>query len=82
MWLAQTHVYLKPGINDPQGQVIKEALHNLGFADVVEVRAGRYIELKVEGNDLHKAREQVESMCRTLLANPVMENFEFHVSKV
>ncbi len=82
MWLAQAHVRLKPGINDPQGQVIKEALHSLGFADVAEVRVGKYMEIRIEGSGLREAEEQVEKMCRMLLANPVMENFEFQVSEI
>jgi phosphoribosylformylglycinamidine synthase len=82
VWLAQAHVCLKPGINDPQGQVIKEALHNLGFADVAGVRVGKYMEIRIEENGLREAEEQVEKMCRMLLANPVMENFEFQVSEI
>jgi len=82
VWLAQAHVRLKPGINDPQGQVIKEALHNLGFANVAEVRVGKYMEIRIEGNGLHEAEEQVEKMCRMLLANPVMEDSEFQVSEI
>jgi len=82
VWLAQAHVRLKPGINDPQGQVIKEALHSLGFADVAEVRVGKYMEIRIEGSGLREAEEQVEKMCRMLLANPVMENFEFQVSEI
>jgi phosphoribosylformylglycinamidine synthase len=82
VWLAQAHVRLKPGINDPQGQVIKEALHNLGFADVVEVRVGKYMEIRIEESGLREAEEEVEKMCRMLLANPVMEDFEFQVSEI
>jgi phosphoribosylformylglycinamidine synthase len=82
VWLAQTRVYLKPGINDPQGQVIKQALHNLGFTEVVEVRVGKYMEIKIDGGSLAEARSQVEKMCHLLLANPVMEDFEFQVSEI
>jgi phosphoribosylformylglycinamidine synthase len=82
MYLAKVYITLKPTVNDPQGLTIKGALHNLGFASVEDVRAGKYIEVRLEENDLNKAREQVNEMCRKLLANPVIENYRFDLEKV
>jgi len=61
---------------------IKGALHNLGFASVQDVRAGKYIEARLEENDLTKASEQVNEMCHKLLANPVIENYRFELEGV
>ena len=82
MYLAKVYITLKPTVNDPQGLTIKGALHNLGFTSVEDVRAGKYIEVRLEENDLTKAKEQVNEMCRKLLANPVIENYRFDLEEV
>ncbi len=82
MFLAKVYVTLKPTVNDPQGLTIKGALHNLGFSQVQEVRAGKFIEIKIDETDLDKARSEVENMCRKLLANTVIENFRFELEQL
>jgi phosphoribosylformylglycinamidine synthase len=77
MYLARVYITLKPTVNDPQGLTIKGALHDLGFQNVSNVRAGKYMEIMIEENDLAKAKGQLQEMCRQLLANPVIENFRF-----
>ena len=82
MYLAKIFITLKPTVNDPQGLTIKGALHNLGIQDESSVRAGKYIEIEVNEDDLAQAREQVQEMCRKLLANPVIENFRFELAEI
>jgi phosphoribosylformylglycinamidine synthase subunit PurS len=77
MWLARVYVTLKPTVNDPQGLAIRGGLHHLGFASVESVRAGKYLEVRVEEADETAAREKVDAMCRQLLANPVIEQYRF-----
>jgi phosphoribosylformylglycinamidine synthase PurS subunit len=72
---ARIHISLKPGVLDPQGQAIGNALKGLGFAGVAEVRQGKLIELDLADTDPALARARVEDMCRQLLANPVIENY-------
>lgn len=79
MFLARVYITLKPTVNDPQGLTIKGALHSLGFTEVASVRAGKYMEIKVNAKDRKKAEAQVREMCRKLLANPVIEDFRFEV---
>ncbi len=67
-------VALKPVVNDPQGLVVRDGLHRLGFAGVRAVRVGKYLELEVEGDDEDSVRAQVEEMCAQLLRNPVIED--------
>ena len=76
-YLARVYVTLKPTVNDPQGLTIKGGLHSLGFAEVQDVRAGKYMEIRLEANDKAQAEKQVAEMCRLLLANPVIEDFRF-----
>jgi len=67
-------VVLKPVVNDPQGLVVRDGLHRLGFPGVRAVRVGKYLELEVEGDDEASVRAQVEAMCEQLLRNTVIED--------
>jgi phosphoribosylformylglycinamidine synthase len=67
-------VALKPVVNDPQGLVVRDGLHRLGFSGVRSVRVGKHLELEVEGDDEASVRTQVEAMCEQLLRNPVIED--------
>jgi phosphoribosylformylglycinamidine synthase subunit PurS len=82
MYLAKVYITLKPTVNDPQGLTIKGALHTLAFKNVNEVRAGKYIEIKIDEKDQEKAKAAVQDMCKKLLANPVIENFRFELEKI
>jgi phosphoribosylformylglycinamidine synthase len=79
MFLARVYVTLKPVVNDPQGLTIRGALHSLGFAAVDSVRAGKYMEIRIDAPDAAAAESQVAEMCRKLLANPVIEDFRFEI---
>lgn len=76
---ARVHVTLKPGVLDPQGKAIGQALHHLGFSGVGEVRQGKFIEIELTGRDSTKARADLDAMCRQLLANTVIENYTIDV---
>lgn len=76
---ARIHVYLKPGVLDPQGAAVAEALKNLGFDEVENARQGKLIELDLAGDDDDAAKARVEDMCKKLLANPVIENFSIEM---
>ena len=67
-------VALKPVVNDPQGLVVRDGLHRLGFSGVRSVRVGKHLELEVEGDDEASIRTQVEAMCEQLLRNTVIED--------
>jgi phosphoribosylformylglycinamidine synthase PurS subunit len=76
-WLAEVRVMLKPSVNDPQGQSIRNALRTLGFANVEDVRAGKLIQIRLSAADQADAEAQVGRMCEQLLANPVIETSSF-----
>ena len=69
-------ITLKKDVLDPQGKVIHQALDGMGFENISEVRQGKYFEIDVNENDPSKAKAVVEDMCKTLLANLVIENFK------
>jgi phosphoribosylformylglycinamidine synthase len=72
---ARVRVTLKPGVLDPQGKAIGNALAALGFVGIGEVRQGRLIELEMSESDPVLARAELGRMCRELLANPVIEDY-------
>lgn len=72
---ARVHITLKPGVLDPQGKAVAHALLTLGFASVESVRQGKVIELDLAETDRQRAHENVNAMCRRLLANTVIENY-------
>ncbi len=79
---ATVYVTFKAGVLDPQGETVKHALHSLGYPQVEEVRMGKYLQVKLEGQDKKQAQAQLEQMCRRLLANPVIEDYRFEIEEV
>jgi len=71
----QIRVLVRPkaGILDPQGEAVKNALPALGFEGVRTVHVGRLVEMEVE------SAEEVDAMCRRLLSNPTIEEYEWEV---
>jgi phosphoribosylformylglycinamidine synthase PurS subunit len=76
---ARIRITLKPGVLDPQGKAIENALGALGFTGIAGVRQGKYIEVDLAETDAGKARKTVERMCRELLANTVIENYSYEI---
>jgi phosphoribosylformylglycinamidine synthase subunit PurS len=79
---AAISVTLKPSVLDPQGAAVSRALGALGFDEVTDVRVGRYLELRVSATSEDAARERVAAMCERLLANTVIERYQFSLSEV
>ena len=78
---ARIHITLRPGVLDPQGKAISNALAALGFAGVEDVRQGKYIELTLAEGEAEGARAAVEAMCEKLLANPVIEDYAIELDQ-
>ncbi len=78
---AKAHVTLKREVLDPQGDAIRRALHALGHEGVGKVRVGKFIELDVTADSAEAASEELHAMCKKLLSNPVVEDFELEVEK-
>jgi phosphoribosylformylglycinamidine synthase len=67
---ARVLIRPKAGILDPQGIAVERALPALGFRGVSNVHVGRLVELDVDDPS------DLDAMCRRLLANPLIEDFE------
>ena len=73
-------ITLKKDVLDPQGKVIHQTLDGMGFNNINEVRQGKYFEIDINENDENKAKNKINEMCKKLLANLVIE--DFNISKI
>jgi phosphoribosylformylglycinamidine synthase PurS subunit len=73
-------VTLKKDVLDPQGKVVQQTLQNMGMDTLKNLRQGKYFEIEINENDENKAKSKVEDMCKKLLVNAIIEDFE--ISKI
>ena len=73
-------VTLKPTLLDAQGRTVQEALNSLGWDNVKSARVGKVIVIDIDDNGT-PVEQQVADMCKKLLANPVVENYDIEVLK-
>ncbi|GIS07253.1 MAG: phosphoribosylformylglycinamidine synthase subunit PurS [Alphaproteobacteria bacterium] len=70
------NIFLKKGVLDPEGKAIENALLNNGYNKVNNVRVGKTISLNIKSDIKSDALEQVTLMCKEMLVNNVIEDFE------
>ena len=76
---ARVTVTLKTGVLDPQGKAIEGALGGLGFTGIDQVRQGKTFDIELNRSDATAARQDLDRMCRALLANLVIENYHIEI---
>ncbi|MHC1581238.1 phosphoribosylformylglycinamidine synthase subunit PurS [Methanopyrus sp.] len=76
---VEVRVSLKPKALDPEGETVKRALRRLGYEEVSDVRTAKVYRIELDVDDEDEAVELVDEMCRRLLANPVVEDYEIEV---
>ena len=70
------NIFLKKGVLDTEGKAIENALLNNGYNKVNDVRVGKTISLNIKSDIKSDALEQVTLMCKEMLVNNVIEDFE------
>ena len=78
---ARVFVTLKPSVFDPQGNTITEALHQMGYTGIGDVRQGKYFELDVNAASADEARRLAGEVAHKLLANPVIESYRIEIGE-
>ena len=73
-------VTLKKDVLDPQGKVVQHTLQNMGMDTLKNLRQGKYFEIDINENNEEKAKSKIEEMCKKLLVNLIIEDFE--ISKI
>jgi phosphoribosylformylglycinamidine synthase PurS subunit len=78
----KVNVIVKPkeAVLDPQGNAVRDAMRHLGMPEVRNVRIGKYMEIDVEGEDVD-LEKRLHGLCRDLLSNPVIEDYELQKSE-
>lgn len=79
---AEINVMPLKALLDPQGKAVTSSMKNIGVPEINNVRIGKHISLEVEASDKETAHKKVNDACKKLLANPIMEYFEFEVEEV
>jgi phosphoribosylformylglycinamidine synthase subunit PurS len=79
MYSSRIKITLRKSILDPQGKAVEHSIESLGYKNVKDTRIGKYIELKLEAASEDEARKITEEVCKKLLANPVMEDYEYEI---
>lgn len=77
------HINIMPlkELLDPQGKAVNNSLHNLGLSQVQDVRIGKHVTLHLDAAGKYEANKLAQEACKKLLANQVMESFEFTITE-
>jgi phosphoribosylformylglycinamidine synthase PurS subunit len=82
LYKAKVLIKRRPSILDPQGKAVEKGALHLGLNNIKDTRIGKYIEFTVDTPDKTDAEEEVREYCKKLLANPIMEDFEFTLESI
>jgi len=82
MFKAKVIIKRRPSILDPQGKAVEKGAELLGLTNIKDTRIGKYIEFCVDTQNKNDAEKEVNDYCKKLLANPIMEDFEFSLEEV
>ena len=72
----KVEIMLRSEVLDPQGEAINKSFKNNDLNNVLNVRQGKLFELQINCNNLEIAKKQIESICKDMLANPVIEEYK------
>ena len=77
---AKVFVTLKPSVLDPQGKAIHHSVEQLGYANIVDIRQGKYFEIALDPTISEAdARSEVGRIAKDILANPVIEDYRVEI---
>ncbi len=82
MFKAKVLIKRRSTILDPQGKAVEIGAKHLGLTNIANTRIDKYIEFNVDANDKSAAEKEVAEYCHKLLANPIMEDYEFTLEEI
>jgi phosphoribosylformylglycinamidine synthase len=80
-FIAHINVMPQKALLDPQGRAVSAGMKNMNLHEIGNVRIGKRISLEVEAASKEVANEKVDQACKQLLANPIMETYEFSLEQ-
>lgn len=81
-YTAEIDVMPLKALLDPQGKAISMGLSNMGLDKIENVRMGKHITLEVEAESTEAAKDKVDTACKKLLCNPIIEGYHFVLNQV
>jgi phosphoribosylformylglycinamidine synthase len=81
-FIAEINIMPLKALLDPQGKAVTHSMKNIGFENISNVRIGKHITLEIEAAEEEKAMEQVNDACNKILANPIMEGYDYTIRKM
>lgn len=81
MFKVKVLIKRRKTILDPQGKAVEIGAKHLGLSNIKNTRIDKYIEFNVDTKNKKAAEEEVNEYCKKLLANPIMEDYEFTLSE-
>lgn len=82
MYKAEVIIKRRPSILDPQGRAVEKGAQHLGLNNIKDTRIGKFIEFTLDTETKEAAEKELIEYCKKLLANPIMEDFEFKLTKI
>lgn len=81
-FIAEIDVMPHKALLDPQGKAVSHNMKNIGLAEIKNVRIGKHITLEIEADSKELAHNKVDEACKKLLANLIMESYQFELNEV
>lgn len=78
---AEIKITLREGILDVQGKTVEKALSSMDLSEIASIRIGKFVRLSVMADSIESAQEKVDTACRQLIANPIMEDFTIDIKE-
>jgi phosphoribosylformylglycinamidine synthase len=82
LYLSRIKITLRKSILDPQGKAVEHSIQSLGYNSIKGTRIGKFIELHIDAKTDSEANKITDEICSKLLANPVMEDYDYEVTKL
>lgn len=80
-FIAQIAIMPLKELLDPQGKAVEQSLQKMSFKEIDDVRIGKHITIKITANSKEIAQDRIEEACKKLLANPIMEGYQYELKE-
>ena len=78
---AEIEIMPLKSLLDPQGKAVSASMKNIDLPEIDNVRIGKHITLDVEADSIELAESKVDTACKKILCNQIMESYSFKLSK-
>ena len=79
---AEINIMPLKSLLDPQGKAVSASMENIDLSEIDNVRIGKHITLDVEADNLESAEQKVDTACKKMLCNQIMESYSFKLSQL